>query len=249
MVVTAILMSVTISVFLMQSGNRRIIGTMYGSALMCWMLQHGRQLQFRHLVVALFGVGGLLVLMQVMIEYRSAGFGRALRGEGQIELETVRIDDNFLRLCQIIELVPARFDHVEEKQFVWTIIRPVPRVLWPGKPLSPGFDLGEVVGLRGTSLTSSVIGEFYLSYGWPMVALGGLFYGLLAGACSRLLTLSDRPARLIIYGLSAIAIFAGLRSMIELVLMSYTVLAWVGLSVILGFNKSESGGVYSSAEL
>jgi oligosaccharide repeat unit polymerase len=226
-----IVMSVVITLFLMQGGGRRVIGTMYGAALMCWMLQHGGRLKARHLFAMIGAAAALLVVMEVMLEFRSSGFSRFFQSEDiEIQTTTLRVDDNFLRLCQLIDLIPARYPFVEEKQYTWTLVRPVPRVLWPGKPLNPGFDLGEAVGKRGTSLTSSVIGEFYMSYGWVTIALGGLLYGILAGACSRVLMLSDKPARLVVYGLSAIAIFTGLRSMIELVLMSYALLAWIGLS-------------------
>jgi hypothetical protein len=37
------------------------------------------------------------------------------------------------------------------------------------------------------------------------------------------------------YGLGAMAIFAGLRSLIELVLMSYMLLAWIVVSAIFSF--------------
>jgi hypothetical protein len=241
-VFVCIVMSVVITLFLMQGGGRRVIGTMYGAAIMCWMLQHGERLKARHLFALIGACAALLFVMEAMLEFRNSGFSR-LFGSDEVQVQTntirvddptsIRVDDNFLRLCQLIDLIPARYPFVEEKQYIWTIIRPVPRVLWPGKPLDAGFDLGEAVGNKGTSLSSSIVGELYMSYGWVTIPLGGLLYGIYAGACSRILTLSNKPARLILYGLAAIAIFTGLRSMIELILMSYALLAWIGLSMFL----------------
>ena len=61
------------------------------------------------------------------------------------------------------------------------------------------------------------------------VALGGWFYGRLARSLSQLLADARTSSALLIYSIGLFAIFIGLRSMIELVLMSYIILAWVGL--------------------
>ena len=65
--------------------------------------------------------------------------------------------------------------------------------------------------------------------GFIGIFLGGWFYGRLAGALSRLLAETGTPSALIIYSIGLLAIFAGMRSMIELVLMSYGIFAWAGL--------------------
>ena len=124
--------------------------------------------------------------------------------------------------------------------FVWIVIRPIPRVLWPGKPIDPGFSVSDAVGAKGTSLTCSALGELYMSYGWPAVLLGGWLFGCLGGMCNQLLKAGNKSERILMYSLGAMAIFAGLRSLIELVLMSYMLLAWLGLVVLLHWLRPQA---------
>lgn len=119
-------------------------------------------------------------------------------------------------------------------------MRPIPRFFWPGKPTSSGFDLAQVQGLKQTSLSSSVIGEWYLSFGWIGVVGGGWLYGRLAGMASLLLVKDAESANSIVYSLLAMALFAGMRSMLDLVLMSYSVLAWMFISWLMLRKKSNA---------
>jgi hypothetical protein len=234
-VVTACLLSLIVSVFLAHGGGRRVIGVMAGSAMICWTLLQGRQATYR--ILAALGVVCVLVLgvMEVMLAYRSVGYGKMLGGAGEQEIEYrhLHVDDNFLRLAQVIELVPETHDYVYHRMVVFVLIRPVPRVVWEGKPVDPGFDLAASLGQRDVSLTCSAVGEWYLSAGWLGVFLGGWLYGRLAGMYNSLLSGPPSLSRCLVYALGAMALFAGLRGMIDLVLMSYMLLAWVGLSFVM----------------
>jgi hypothetical protein len=90
----------------------------------------------KHLVLTVCAVVALLVTLQVMLEYRNVGLS-VLVGEGEIasgrfekrqllEEQHLRVDDNFYRLCQIIQLIPASYGFVYHKYFIYVIVRPVP---------------------------------------------------------------------------------------------------------------------------
>lgn len=232
-------LSVVISLFLAQSGSRRVIGVVAGMALILWVLDQHR-LQMKHLLMTVVAILALLLTLQVMLEYRNVGLG-VLVGKGEIpsgrfekqqilEEQHLRVDDNFYRLCQIIQLIPDTHPFVYHKYLVYVIVRPVPRVFWPDKPVDPGFDLPTVLGVRGLSLSYSVIGELYMSLGFIGIALGGWFYGRVASTASGLLARCNTQGALVIYSIVVMALFSGMRSILELILVSYVVLAWVGLS-------------------
>jgi hypothetical protein len=175
-----------------------------------------------------------------MLEYRNVGLS-VLVGQGEIasghfekrqllEEQHLRVDDNFYRLCQIIQLIPASYGYVYHKYLIYVIVRPVPRVFWPGKPVDPGFDLPTALGVEGVSFSYSVIGELYMSLGFFGVALGGWFYGRIAAMARELLARGTTQGALVIYSIVVMALFSGMRSILELILVSYVVLAWVGLS-------------------
>ena len=167
-------LSVVVALFLAQSGSRRVIGVVGGMALILWVLDQQR-LRIKHLLTTVFAIVVLLVTLQLMLEYRTVGLS-VLVGAGEVpsgrfekrqilEEQHLRVDDNFYRLCQIIQLIPAQYPFVYHKYLIYVIVRPIPRVLWPGKPIDPGFDLPTALGVEGLSLSYSVIGELYMSLG------------------------------------------------------------------------------------
>jgi hypothetical protein len=234
-----IAMSIVIALFLAQSGSRRVVGVVGGMALILWVLDQ-RRLRIKHLLTSLVAIVALLLTLQFMLEYRSVGLG-VLVGTGEIrsgrsekreilEEQHLRVDDNFYRLCQIIQLIPESYPFVYHKYLVYVIVRPVPRVFWPGKPVDPGFDLPTALGVEGVSYSYSVIGELYMSLGFIGIALGGWFYGRVASMASGLLARCTTQGALVVYSIVVMALFSGMRSILELILVSYVVLAWVGLS-------------------
>jgi hypothetical protein len=232
-------MSIVVALFLAQSGSRRVIGVVAGMALILWVLDQ-RRLRIKHLLTSLLAVVVLLVALQVMLEYRNVGLS-VLVGKGEVasghfekrqllEEQHLRVDDNFYRLCQIIQLIPDSYPFVYHKYLIYVIVRPVPRVFWPGKPVDAGFDLPTALGAQGVSYSYSVIGELYMSLGFFGIALGGWFYGRVASMASGLLARCSTQGALVIYSIVVMALFSGMRSILELILVSYVVLAWVGLS-------------------
>ena len=232
-------LSVVVALFLAQSGSRRVIGVVGGMALILWVLDQQR-LRVKHLFTTAFAIVALLVALQVMLEYRNVGLS-VLVGQGDVpsgryekrqilEGQHLRVDDNFYRLCQIIQLIPAQYPFVYQRYLIYVIVRPIPRVLWPGKPIDPGFDLPTALGVEGLSLSYSIIGELYMSLGLIGVALGGWLYGRIASTASGLLSRCRTQGALVIYSIVVMALFSGMRSILELILVSYVVLAWVGLA-------------------
>ena len=232
-------LSIVMTLFLAQSGSRRVIGVVAGMALVLWILDQ-RQLRVKHLVTTVVVVLALLLALQVMLEYRNVGLS-VLVGTGELtangfekrqvlEEQHLRVDDNFFRLCQIIQLIPKTHGFVYQDYLVYVLVRPVPRVFWPGKPVDPGFDLPTALGIEGVSYSYSVIGELYMSLGFIGIALGGWFYGRVSAFARGLLSRSTTQGALVIYSIIVMALFSGMRSILELILVSYVVLAWVGLS-------------------
>jgi oligosaccharide repeat unit polymerase len=227
-------LSIIMTLFLMQGGGRRIIGMIFGIALIFWVLTQQR-LRMRSMILALLSVAFLLVTLQIMLKYRNAGLRVVINGEQSepvLESDYLHVDDNFLRLSQTIALIPDYYPYLSYRYLVWVLVRPVPRVFWPGKPIDPGFDLPSVLGLKGVSLTSSVIGELYMSAGFLAVIVGGWFFGRLSRMVSQLFSRGCKSSALIIYAIMTMALFVGFRSMLELVLMNYALVAWVGLSLV-----------------
>ena len=216
--------------FISQGGGRRLVAVTVGAGLMVWV-QANPSRRFRNIVVVAAGAVALAWTAQFMLNIRTRGYQDFLiRGS---EFDYLHIDDNFLRLAQIIDLVPSKRAYVGSQQVVFTLVRPIPRVFWPGKPVDPGFDLPSEVGMKGVSLSSSIVGEWYLSLGWIAVIFGGWLHGRLASTTNSLRDLGNQVGNPIVFSLSVMVLIAGLRSMQELVLMSYALIAWWAASRVM----------------
>jgi len=210
--------------FLAQGGGRRIIGVTVGAAIIVW-IQAQETINVRRLTLAAAAAVGLLAGMQFMLNIRTVGY-EEFAFRGTTEYDYLHVDDNFLRLSQVIQIVPAERPHVGFQQLWFTVVRPVPRVFWPGKPVDPGFDLPSIVGMKGVSLSTSIIGEWYLGFGWIGVVLGGWLHGRLARTANVLRDNPEYRTNPIVYGLAVMVLVSGMRSMLELILMSYALVAW-----------------------
>jgi oligosaccharide repeat unit polymerase len=223
----ALATSAIMLLFLSQGGGRRIIGVTVGAAIIVWV-QAQPGMPIRKLIGSLVAVIALLWAMQFMLNIRNEGYQSVV--EDQSENDYLHVDDNFLRMAQIVQLVPSRRDFVYWRQLTFAMVRPVPRAFWPNKPIDPGFDLPSEIGMRGVSLSSSIIGEWYLSYGWFAVMVGGYLHGRLAITANQLRERGRLVTNPIVFALAIMILVAGMRSMQDLIVMSYAIVAWWGVN-------------------
>jgi hypothetical protein len=210
-----------------------------GSAVFSWLISLRKTIKPRHLIILLVTACVLLLSLDAMLANRSHGaieFSYSLN-----EFQHVRVDDNFLRFAQNIEIVPRFQPHTGLQWLIWVLARPVPRVFWPGKPTGPGFDLSSYLGITA-SLSCSSIAEWYVAFGWGGVIAAGVLYGKLCSFWGQLLDYELQLAGIGMYGLGILALFISMRSMIELILMSYPLLAWL----LMGSQITKRGYVSAS---
>jgi oligosaccharide repeat unit polymerase len=219
--------SVIMLLFLAQGGGRRLIGVTVGAALLVW-IQANPGLRLKNIIIVSVSLIGLAWASQFILSVRTRGVEEFL--ERGSEYDYLHVDDNFLRLAQIIDIVPRDHPYVGWGQVFYAIVRPVPRVFWPDKPVDAGFDLSQQVGMKGVSLSSSIIGEWWISWGWPAVIFGGWLHGRLAKAANTLREQGKVASNPIVYGLAAMVLVAGMRSMLDLIIMSYALVAWWGVN-------------------
>ena len=220
------LLAFTYALFQAQEGNRRYIGVMFGAAIVVWLITE-RKPRWFHSLIIVAAAATLLFAMEFILQFRQQGIEMitdAEEGESLVDMSTIVVDDNFLRLAQSIHYVPALHSYVWHEYVVFALIRPIPRVLWPGKPIAPSFRIMDYIDI-GASLSSYVVGELYVSGGMIAVFLGGWLYGRLGVWGQGLLAPPRTMPRNILYGAWLMALFAGCRSMMDLVMMSYVVLA------------------------
>jgi hypothetical protein len=220
--------AVIMVLFLSQGGGRRIIGVTVGAAILCWVLMQ-KKLSPTTVIVMLGGAAALLAAMQLMLQYRSEGW----YVDSEASYQHLHVDDNFLRLGQAIEIVPAEHPYVYLQQLYYLAVRPIPRLFWEGKPVDPGFDLPDLLGSTGASLSMSMLGEWYIMWGMPTVLLGGLLMGMLCTVVNLVVVRCQHGDNAVVAAVSLMVAFASVRSLQDLILMSYALMALLGVMALL----------------
>ncbi len=163
------------------------------------------------------------VLLNLMLETRGSWSNSEFTGERLYS--GIYVDDNFLRMCQVIEAVPRYADFVGLQPIFFALARPIPRALWPGKPVSPGFTIHEYLGITEASLSTGLIAELFTCFGWYTVALGGFVFGLFGCAVRSMQQAANAGGGLLLYCTSLGWLFVSLRSMTDMAVFTYPVIA------------------------
>jgi hypothetical protein len=210
-----------------QEGGRRLVGVIVGSAILMYVLTSKRS-RIKASLAALAGTIVLLIGMEIVLQNRNHGFGEF---EYQ-QVGAIDVDFDFLRLCQLYEIFPAELPHTGIQAVIYTVARPIPRVIWENKPIDIGFDLAKYLGYENVGFTLSIIGEAYVSWGFPAILATGLLVGRLCAMWQRLENATALTGYAM-YAFLCMDIFDGIRSGIELVLMFYPVIFWIVVDAIL----------------
>jgi hypothetical protein len=232
--------------FLSQSGSRRIIGVCFGAALLYWIMDQ-QKIKPLKLLVAGAGLVVILWLMQLMVLTRTVGIGEiGMTRAGEAAAYSlqgyqvsaggpvgIHVDDNILRLAQTLQIVPDKIDYVYHKLIFYNMVRPIPRVFWKNKPEDPGFSLQKILNSQA-SLTFTIVGEFWISWGYFAVILGGWLYGRLATVSSPLFYAAPETMAPMFYGYMTMTFFVGYRSMVEVLLFSYAMMGWWLVTWVIG---------------
>lgn len=241
--------SIVFFAFVAQGGSRRIVGACVMAAIIYTVLDMPK-LKYYHLLMAAVFVFGLLWVMQVMLVSRNLGAGGgtlaaassyvtdSMTGKIKTRASKLAVDDNFFRQCQVAAVIPRSHPYVYFQYIGYVLARPIPRALWKNKPVDGGFAIHYIVN-EGASLSTTIIGELYMSWGLMACMIGGWIVGRLSGIGDELFASVTGSFGSLIYGYVTTWLLVGFRSMQELVLFSYPLLALIVLSSYLrNFTRS-----------
>lgn len=81
----------------------------------------------------------------------------------------------------VLDAVPGRVEFAGADPYVYVFVQPIPRALWPGKPLPTFLEkIGHAIGTRAAGSAGAAVphfGEYYLAFGWPGLVLGMAAFG------------------------------------------------------------------------
>ena len=159
------------------------------------------------LVVVFVSVLLLIVVRGFRTTYdaSSAGLGIAIiqnLGESLAAFTTsiMREFDQMEVFATVIAITPIQIPFWNGQSYLDILTFPVPRSLWPDKPIPARLILGQLIRGHDIGIPVTVVGEFYMNFGAFGVATGMSVFGVLCKSVDRwAYLLRENPAVIIIY--------------------------------------------------
>ena len=184
-----------------------------------------------HLRQALFvGVPTLVILLLAtiyMVEFRSVGLSNFSVTEKSGQLFFV--DMNIVNVSRLTEVFPEPFEFLGLEIPFNALIRPIPRVLWPDKPVGLSITIESVLAASpGMTLSCTFIGEAYMAGGLLAVLLFSLLFGVAAEIWNRVGSNSNAQFARLLYVSGFLCAALAMRSVLSMVpFMLPTLALWL----------------------
>jgi oligosaccharide repeat unit polymerase len=178
----------------------------------------------------LLGVSMVVALMLAttyMLEFRKVGLSN-FSSEVQ-RVDSFFVDYNIVNVSHLTGRFPAVFDYLGLEIPFNALIRPIPRVLWPGKPEGLSVTIESALGVGPwMTLSCSFVGEAYMAGGLVAVLLISLVFGAAAAMWNRVGANSNLLFAQLLYASGFLCAALAMRSMLSMVpLMLPTLALWI----------------------
>ena len=208
------------------SGTRNIIGTYVITFFGAYYLNKPR-VTLKHALC--LGIPALLILLlgsAFMLKFRTSGLTDFSFDPSQ--LETLSVDYNLIIISKLTEIFPSVFDYLGLEIPYHSLIHPIPRMLWPGKPEGLSISIETALGADASSVTlaSTFVGEAYIAGGLVGVLIAAVLFGAAAELWNRLGRAVTSPFAQLLY---ASGFFCAMLSMRSITWASVTTLPTIAL--------------------
>jgi hypothetical protein len=208
------------------SGTRNIFATYVITFAGVYFLARPK-FSLRHALVV--GVPLLVVLLLsivYMLQFRRAGLSNFPAAEEPAH--SFFIDFNIISVSRLTAVFPSVFEYLGLEIPLNALIRPIPRILWPGKPEGLSVTIESALGARGYTLSCTFVGEAYMAGGLVAVVLISLFFGAAAAMWNRVGANSNLQFAQLLYASGFLCAAITMRSMLSMVpFMLPTLALWL----------------------
>ena len=100
----------------------------------------------------------------------------------QIARNTLTDTEVFETFGAVLDAVPSRVEFAGADPYVYVFVQPIPRAIWPEKPMPTFLDkIARAINTRASGNAGAAVphfGEYYLAFGWPGLLLGMAAFGV-----------------------------------------------------------------------
>jgi oligosaccharide repeat unit polymerase len=186
-------------------------------------LRLGHALMIGAIMLALLFTG-----ISLMFEFRTVGLGE-FSSSYATQSESFFIDLNIVSIARLTDKFPGAYDYLGLEVPFNALVRPIPRVLWPGKPIGLSVPIETALdAVQGGTVSCTYIGEAYMAGGFLAVLAISLLFGAAAEMWNRVGSTSNQQFNQIVYVSGFVCAAMAARSMIGMVpLMLPTLALWM----------------------
>jgi len=182
--------------------------------------------------VLLIGVPMLVVSMLAMVymlAFRNVGLSNFSSLSAGMDSSWFFVDYNIVNVSRITAEFPSVYDYLGLEIPLNALIRPIPRVLWPGKPEGLSVTIESALGASpGMTLSCAFVGEAYMAGGLVAVLLISLVFGAAAAMWNRVGVNSDLQFAQLLYVSGFLCAALAMRSMLSMVpVMLHKISLWI----------------------
>jgi hypothetical protein len=200
-------------------GTRTVFGAYLVTFLVSFTFASPPEKRRQVLIVAAACAAGMVMSTKAMLEMRTIGFKRWMKGDKETILVTrqnsaVFVDDNLYAIARLTQYFPrlAPNGYLGLEVPYLALIRPIPRALWPGKPKGMSVSIEDVFKAKGVTIAATFAGEAYMAGGLVAVALEALVLGMMSAFWNRLASPRNSELGILIYSSGFFAVTIVMRS-------------------------------------
>jgi oligosaccharide repeat unit polymerase len=211
------------------SGTRNVLGT-YAIAMFGAYFLSKPDLKLKQVLTIGVPVAGLLLYAStLMLEFRNFG-GISWLAAGERHYDTLYVDHNIVNLSKLTNVFPDAVDYLGLEIPYQALIKPIPRLFWPGKPEGLSTSIEAALGVTDgvTSLSCTFVGEAYMSFGFVGILMASVLFGAAAALWNRVGQEADSPFSQLLYASGFLCAAMAMRSLLTMVpYMLPTVALWI----------------------
>lgn len=197
------------------TGARNYLAIQLGLFSASFLLSRGKPIGIGTILSFSVALVAIWLTLGFMLEYRNVGVKAFFNGDTDVLDVNSRmmIDNNMFSIANVMEIFPKYYDYPGITVLWNSIIHPIPRALWPGKPVEWNNSIEEVLRVNGATIAVTYAGEAFLMGGYIAAFFVSVTFGALAASWTRVSAVIHTNTGLVYYVSGFYAVTLGMRSM------------------------------------
>jgi hypothetical protein len=199
------------------TGTRNVFGAYLVNFLAAFAFASPVANRTRVLVAGAVCAAAMAFATFTMLQFREHGLRDWMQGtyreSGELQSKYVFVDYNLHTIATLTSFFPERNPYLGLEIPYLAMIRPIPRALWPGKPLGMTTPIEQALGVEGVTIAATFAGEAYISGGFGAVVFAGLLLGAIMGFWNTTASPKNSEIGILVYASGFFAAVITMRSL------------------------------------